>query len=110
MKVCSTSKMRMLRVFVYLKKVGVFVCGAFFILCFVTGCYNICHQPFSGFVHSVILDDRYDNYTYKDQINERITFYSNGSHGYVKNNYTDKKVLRDVKWVITSENKKDTQS
>ena len=108
MKVSNSSKMRMLRVLVYLKKVGVFVCGAFFILCFVTGCYNICHRPFSGFVHSVILDDRYDNYTYKDEVNEHITFFSNGPHGYVVNNYTGKKVLRDVKWVITSENEKDT--
>ena len=108
MKFCNLTKMRKLRILIYLKKVATFVFGVFFVLCFITGCYNICHQPFSGFVHSVILDDRYDNYTYKDQINERITFYSNGSHGYVKNNYTDKKVLRDVKWVITSDNKKDT--
>ena len=108
MKFCNLTKMRKLRILIYLKKVATFVFGAFFILCFITGCYNICHQPFSGFVHSVILDDRYDNYTYKDEINEHITFYSNGAHGYVKNNYTEKKVLRDVKWVITSDNRKDT--
>jgi len=108
MKVCSTSKMRMLRVFVYLKKVGVFVCGAFFILCFVTGCYNICHQPFSGFIHSVILDDRYDNFNYRENISERISFCENGAHGYLVDNVTGKKVLCDVKWVIAPDNEKDT--
>ena len=108
MKLCKFSKMRNLRILVYLKKAGRFILYAFFVLCFITGCYNICHRPLSGFVHSVILDDRYDNYTYKDVINEHITFYSNGAHGYIKNNNTDKKVLRDVKWVIASENKKDT--
>lgn len=108
MKVCSTSKMRMLRVFVYLKKVSVYVFGAFFILCFVTGCYNICHQPFSGFVHSVILDDRYDNFNYRENISERISFCENGAHGYLVDNVTGKKVLRDVKWVIAPDNEKDT--
>lgn len=108
MKVCNSSKMRMLRIFVYLKKVGVFVLGAFFILCFITGCYNICHQPFSGFVHSVILDDRYDKYNYHEKISEQITFYGNGAHGYLRNNATGKKVLRDVRWVRTSGNGTDT--
>lgn len=108
MKVCNSSKMRMLRIFVYLKKVGVFVLGAFFILCFITGCYNICHQPFSGFVHSVILDDRYDKYNYHEKISEQITFYGNGAHGYIRNNATGKKVLRDVRWVRTSSNETDT--
>ena len=108
MKFCKFSKMRNLRILVYLKKAVCVVFYAFFILCFITGCYNICHRPFSGFVHSVILDDRYDHYAYKYEISEHITFYSNGAHGYVKSNYTDKKVLRDVKWVITSDNKKDT--
>ena len=108
MKFCKFSKMRNLRILVYLKKAGCIILYAFFILCFITGCYNICHRPFSGFIHSVILDDRYDHYTYKNEINEHITFYSNGAHGYVKNNYTDKKVLRDVKWVIKSDNQKDT--
>lgn len=108
MKVCNPSKMRMLRIVVYLKKVGVFVCGVFFILCFVTGCYNICHQPFSGFIHSVILDDRYDNYTYRQRISEQVSFCANGAHGYLVSNITDKKLLRDVKWVIASENQNDT--
>ena len=108
MKFCDFSKMRNSRIVYYLKQAGSIILGIFFLLCFVTGCYNICHRPFSGFVHSVILDDRYDNYTYKDKINEHITFYSNGAHGYVKSNYTEKKVLRDVKWVIASDNIKDT--
>lgn len=108
MKFCKFSKMRNLRILVYLKKVGCIILYAFFILCFITGCYNICHRPFSGFVHSVILDDRYDRYYHKEELNEHITFYSNGAHGYVKNNYTDKKVLRDVKWVIKSDNMEDT--
>lgn len=108
MKVSSSSKMRMLRMLVYLKKVGVFVCGAFFILCFITGCHNICHRPFSGFIHSVILDDRYDKLAHREEINGNITFFSNGSHGFVVNNYTGKKVLRDVKWVIASDNEKDS--
>lgn len=108
MKFCKFSKMRNLRILVYLKKVGCIILYAFFILCFITGCYNICHRPFSGFVHSVILDDRYDRYYHKEEFNEHITFYSNGAHGYVKNNYTDKKVLRDVKWVIKSDNMEDT--
>lgn len=108
MKYCKFSKMRNLRILLYLKNVGRIILCAFIILCFITGCYNICHRPLSDFVHSVILDDRYDNFTYKNEINEHITFYSNGAHGYVKSNHTGKKVLRDVKWVITSENKKDT--
>ena len=108
MKFCDFSKMRNSRIFSYLKKGGSVILYVFFILCFVTGCYNICHQPFSGFIHSVILDDRYDNYTYQYDVNENITFYSNGPHGYVVNNHTGKKVLRDVKWVITSDNEKDT--
>ncbi|MBO4720070.1 MAG: WG repeat-containing protein [Prevotella sp.] len=108
MKVCNSSKMRMLRIFVYFKKVGVFVLGAFFILCFITGCYNICHRPFSGFVHSVILDDRYDKYNYHENISEQITFYGNGAHGYIRNNVTGKKVLRDVRWVRTSSKETDT--
>ena len=108
MKVCSSSKMRMFRVYVYLKKIGVYVCGAFFILCFITGCYNICHRPFSGFYHSVILDDRYDIYTHKEEISERISFCANGAHGYLVDKIKGKKVLRDVKWVRTSGNEKDT--
>jgi len=108
MKYCKFSKMRNLRIVMYLKKAGRIILYAFFIMCFITGFYNICHRPFSGFVHSVILDDRYDRYSFKNIINEHITFYSNGAHGYVKSNATDKKVLRDVKWIITSENKKDT--
>ena len=98
----------MFRLFIYLKKVGIYVCGAFFILCFVTGCYNICHRPFSGFIHSVILDDRYDNYHHYEQVSEHINFYSNGAHGYLRNMDTGKKVLRDVKWVVTSNNERDT--
>jgi hypothetical protein len=108
MKVCSPSKKRMLLAFIYLKKVGVFVCGAFFILCFVTGCYNICHQPFSGFIHSVILDDRYDNYTHRQIISDNISFCANGAHGYLVSDVTGKKLLRDVKWVITSDKPNDT--
>lgn len=108
MKVCNSSKMRLLRVYVYLKKVGVYLCGAFFILCCITGCYNICHRPFSGFIHSVILDDRYDNYNHLEEISERISFCENGAHGYLLDNVTGNKVLRDVKWVIVSEKEKDT--
>ncbi len=108
MKFSDFTKMCNSRIVYYLKQAGCIIMGVFFLLCFVTGCYNICHRPFSGFVHSVILDDRYDNYTYKYEVNEHITFYSNGAHGYVKSNYTDKKVLRDVKWVIASDNRKDT--
>ena len=108
MKWNDFSKMRNLRIVYYLKQAGSIILGVLFMLCFVTGCYNICHRPFSGFVHSVILDDRYDNYTNKYEVNEYITFYSNGAHGYVKSNYTDKKVLRDVKWVIASDNREDT--
>ncbi len=107
MKVFS-SKMRNLRMLIYLKKFGTFVCGAFFVLCFVTGCYNICHQPFSGVYHSLILDDRYDNFNYTEEVSEQVTFYENGSHGYLKNNITGKKVLRDVKWVKMSERDNDT--
>ena len=108
MKVNNPSKMRMLRVFIYLKKVGVFVCGVFFIACFVTGCYNICHRPCSNFLHSVILDDRYDNNTYRQRISNQISFCANGAHGYLVSNDTGKKLLRDVKWVTTSENPNDT--
>lgn len=108
MKICNPSKMRMLRIVVYLKKIGIYVCGAFFLLCFVTGCYNICHQPFSGFVHSVILDDRYDHYTHRHAISEQVSFCSNGAHGYLVSNVSGKKLLRDVKWVIVPENPKDT--
>ncbi len=108
MKVYNPSKMRMLRIFVHLKKVGVFVCGAFFLLCFVNGCYNICHRPLSGFYHSVILDDRYDMFNYHKKISEQVTFYGNGAHGYLRNNTTGKKVLRDIRWVRTSGNETDT--
>ena len=108
MKVFNFSKRQKLRMLVYLKKFGTFVCGAFFVLCFITGCYNICHRPLSGFVHSVIFDDRYDNYNYSLEVSDHITFYENGNHGYLKSNVTGKKVLRDVKWVITSDNIGDT--
>lgn len=108
MNIFNSSKRQKLRMLVYLKKFGTFVCGAFFVLCFVTGCYNICHRPFSGFYHSVILDDRYDNYNYAVDISDQITFYENGNHGYLKNDITGKKVLRDVKWVIVPENVEDT--
>ena len=108
MKVLNASRVRNLRRLAFLKKVGTFVCGAFFILCFITGCYNICHQPLSGFVHSVILDDRYDDYNYSIEVSDQITFYENGSHGYLKSDVTGKKVLRDVKWVVTSDNAEDT--
>lgn len=108
MTVFNFSKRQKLRMLVYLKKFGTFVCGAFFVLCFITGCYNICHRPFSGFYHSVIKDDRYDSYNYSVEVSDQITFYENGNHGYLKSDVTGKKVLRDVKWVITSENEEDT--
>lgn len=108
MNIFNPSQMRMLSKFAYLKKFGVFMCGVFFLLCFVTGCYNICHRTFSEFVHSVILDDRYDNYTCRQKISEQITFYGNGAHGYLRNNATGKKVLRDVRWVRTASNETDT--
>ena len=101
MKVFS-SRMRKLRMLVYLKKVAVYVIGIIVILCFFNGCYHFCRQPLSGLYHSVILDDRYAMFNYTEDVSDNITFYENGSHGYLKNNITGKKVLRDVKWVVTS--------
>lgn len=108
MKVNNPSQMRMLRIFAYLKKVGVFVCGVFFVVCFVTGCYNIFHRPCSDLLHSVILDDRYDNYSYRQRVSEQVSFCANGAHGFLRNNVTGKKILRDVRWVRTSGNETDT--
>ena len=101
MKVLNASRVRNLRRLAFLKKVGTFVCGAFFILCFITGCYNICHRPLSGFVHSVILDDRYDDYNYSIEVSDQITFYENGSHGYLKSDVTGK--LMDGKGRVVNE-------
>lgn len=101
MKVFS-SRMRKLRLLVYLKKIAVYVIGIIVILCFFNGCYHFCRQPLSGFYHSVILDDRYDMFGYSEEVSDNITFYENGSHGYLKDDITGKKVLRDVNWVVTS--------
>lgn len=55
--------------------------------------------------HAYILDDMHNAYTYKTNLSDFLTFYSNGQHGYIRHINSGERILRDIKWVMGIEDK-----
>ena len=105
MKLLFASKMRCMRLYVKCKDVILSVIGFFFLFCMGVGVYHIgcwCYNVAGYCYHAYILDDVNDSYNYSRWLNRDFTFYENGSHGYIRNRKTQKKVLKDVSWVAES--------
>lgn len=111
MKTKFYSKLRFLRMYVKWKDCILFVVGMFFMFCFGVGVYRIgCWSinTISYCYHAYILDDLNDSYNYSQRIGRDYMFYENGSHGYIKNKKTQKKVLKDISWIVSTYNIEDT--
>ena len=100
-------KMRLLRLYVHLKRnlsnlmitlliMGIFAAGVYQV--FIWGKYYVGYA-----FHDYILDDLYDSYNYRKDLSNELCFYDNGSHSYVRDKATKKKVLKDIQWVAGSE-------
>lgn len=103
MKISKIKKVRMMRRYLSVKKnlPWVLWCA----LCFfvfgvgVHGIYKWTRCQVGYVLHTYIWDDMYDQYNYRYHINDSYAFYENGKHGYILNEETKEKVMKDVKWV-----------
>lgn len=98
------SKWRLTRLFVFIKnnpkKSVLSVLAA---LVFTVGIYqSACWvSDTSSYVwHAWILDDQYDHYYRSCRLNDHYSYRMNGKHGYVVDNKTGRKVLRDIDWMV----------
>ena len=53
--------------------------------------------------HAFIMDDLYDTYNDSYRLNDNYRFYENGAHGYIRDDKSGKKVLKDVAWIVDSD-------
>lgn len=73
---------------------------------FVAGIYHLGRWAFYHIkyaYHAYVLDDLYDLYNDSYRLNSTYRFYENGSHGYIRDERSGKKVLRDVAWIVESD-------
>ena len=97
------TKMRILRK--YVKWKTDILAGILGLLCIVIlafGLYYISSWGVYGIkycYHAYILDDLFDMYNYKTEINGDYTFYENGQHSYVMQYKSRKKVLKNINWL-----------
>lgn len=103
MKISKFKRARMKRRYLSVKKNLPWVLWCAF--CFfifgvgIHGVYKWTRSQVSYVLHTYVLDDMYDQYNYKYYLGGSYAFYENGAHGYIRNSYTEEKVLKDVKWV-----------
>ena len=105
------SKMRFLRMCVKWKGTFLFIVGLI-ILFFIgmgvyrIGCWGIYCAKYC--YHAYIADDMYSICNSTERISFGYRFCENGSHGYIENARTGKKVLKDVNWIAGLQNDEDT--
>jgi len=103
--------MRFLRMCVKWKGTFQFIFGLFILFFIGMGVYHVGRWSINGVkycYHAFVLDDLNSIYNYCEHINNSYWFYENGSHGWIEETRTGKRVLQDVCWVVGMQNHEDT--
>ena len=105
------SRMRFLRLCVRLKHWFQYAFGFFILLLLAVGFYHIGRWTFracSYCYHAYVLDDVNDAFNYSADLNQDYRYYENGSHSYIRDRHTNKKVLKDIFWIACPLNTEDS--
>ena len=104
-------KMRVLRLCVKGKTAFYVVLFLVILVALGDGVYNIgrwCKYAANYCYHAYVLDDLHDAYSYTIDLNDDYRFFENGSHSYIRNIHSRKKVLKDICWIVGIDHEEDS--